>query len=862
MRDVMNLNRMACFVILLTLAASALAFQSPLELSAEPARAYSGQEVGIPLLARLAQDSDIMAMLMEVRFDAEIFEAKEPGAGRATDSMERNSRVIEGRKQRILLFSDQIQALSAGNFLDLGFKIKPDAPAGQYPIQIEVVELLTTDGKHTEPHVVVQSEIEVLQNNAPLSVNLEARTTKNTPIGPLHPDVEDPDSGDSHTFRVVSPAQSGQVTTSGNAVFFSPREGFTGEDAFELEARDRGSLTVRGWCKITVLDADHTPPAFDWQAPGKVFRDQPATFKVNLARAEQVRLFWDFGDGVQEVESTNDQELSRNHLYRSVGTYQPRIIVQGENGASSMKFGKIQVALESQPVEGLGVQWLGGQKARLTWTGGSLQGDALSHFLCRAEGISKRVAKETMQTEMVFEGLGQAGTYRFVVQPVYRDFGPGSETMVTAESLPHGNYRYHLAHLAKDPAWWTGVVLVNANRVENPVEFKAFDAPGNLVGIGALNRLAPMEKRVGVIETFFDEAILQKADRISVTSTWPLAGFELFGTKSLTNLAGIPLAETLAWQGTFPLSMADAETWAGLGIVNPSLSESVAIRFTGHLADGTPVAAPNPLVLKAKEKRSVLLQDLFGETWHSAIQQLAMQAPLPVQMFQLWGDRGGFNALNGSLLLDSSATKFLLVDWGEDHVLRLSNPNEVSADVQIEWVDDQGLVRKELETQLAGTQTLAFAAEDLGWEHPGYLRVQGSAPLHGSVRLDRQNENGDPMQDVVNGQSQPTTGLVFPHIASNEVWNTDLMLINASDSTKTGLWKAYDLNGGLVESVGQTIAAHARIHTTAEDLFAKPDQVKFVVFEGDGPHFIGQFMYYNRPGQGQVLASIPAFSMK
>jgi len=862
MRDVMNLSRMACLASLLTLAPVALAFQSAPELSAESARAYSGQEVGIPLVARLAQNGDIMAMLVEVRFDAEIFEAKEPGAGRATGSMERNSRVIDGRKQRILLFSDQIQALSAGNFLDLGFRIKPDAPAGQYPIQIEVVELLTTDGKHAEPHVVVQSEIEVLQNHAPTSVNLETRTTKNTPIGPLHPVVEDPDSGDSHTFRVVSPALFGQVTISGNAVFFSPREGFTGEDTFELEARDRGSLTVRGWCKVTVLDVDHTPPAFDWQAPGKVFRDQPATFKLNLERPEQVRVFWDFGDGVHEVESTNDPELSRNHLYRSVGTFETRIIVQGENGASSMKSGEIQVALESQPVEGLGVQWLGGQKARLTWTGGSLQGDALSHFLCRAEGISKRVAKETMQTEMVFEGLGQPGTYRFVVQPVYRDFGPGSETRITAENLPHDTYRYHLAHLAKDPAWWTGVVLVNANPVENSVEFKAFDAVGNLVGIGALNRLAPMEKRVGVIESFFDEAVLQKADRFSVTSTRPLAGFELFGTKSLTNLAGIPLSEALAWQGTFPMSGADAETWAGLGIVNPSQSESVAIRFTCHLADGTPVAAPNPLVLKAKEKRSVLVQDLFGETWHSGIQHLAMQAPLPVQMFQLWGDRGGFNALNGSLLLDSGATKFLLADWGEGHVLRLSNSNEVSVTARIEWVDDRGLVREVLETQLAGTQTLAFAAEDLGWEHPGYLRVHGSAPLQGSVRLDRQNENGDPMQDVVNGQSQPAFSLVFPHIASNAVWNTDLMLINTSDSTGTGLWKGYDLKGGLVESVGQTVAANARIHTAAEELFAKPDQIKVVVFEGDGPHFIGQFMYYNRPGQGQVLAAIPAFSMK
>jgi len=101
--------------------------------------------------------------------------------------------------------------------------------------------------------------------------------------------------------------------------------------------------------------------------------------------------------------------------------------------------------------------------------------------------------------------------------------------------------------------------------------------------------------------------------------------------------------------------------------------------------------------------------------------------------------------------------------------------------------------------------------------------------------------------------------LYYPHIASIGVWETEICVINTSDSqTINGLFKAYSDAGELVtETEDVTLPPHGRREITVGDEFTDPAGIGYIIFESDSDNVIGYTKFYTA---GKYRVAIPAVS--
>ncbi|HOO89534.1 MAG TPA: hypothetical protein PLA74_01795 [Syntrophales bacterium] len=107
--------------------------------------------------------------------------------------------------------------------------------------------------------------------------------------------------------------------------------------------------------------------------------------------------------------------------------------------------------------------------------------------------------------------------------------------------------------------------------------------------------------------------------------------------------------------------------------------------------------------------------------------------------------------------------------------------------------------------------------------------------------------------------SDSSTKLYFPHVASTTVWETELCVINTSDSQSlTGTFKAYNNAGVHVsEDVAVTLTPHGRREITVGDEFTGPAGIGYIIFESDRGTVSGYTKFYR---EGQYRVAIPATS--
>ena len=111
---------------------------------------------------------------------------------------------------------------------------------------------------------------------------------------------------------------------------------------------------------------------------------------------------------------------------------------------------------------------------------------------------------------------------------------------------------------------------------------------------------------------------------------------------------------------------------------------------------------------------------------------------------------------------------------------------------------------------------------------------------------------------VVSG-SMTEVPLYFPHIASAETWETEICVINTSDTqTLNGVFKAYSDAGVLISEIDAvTLAPHARREITVGDEFTDPWNIGNIVFESDSNTVVGYTKFYI---EGQYRVAVPAVS--
>jgi len=100
--------------------------------------------------------------------------------------------------------------------------------------------------------------------------------------------------------------------------------------------------------------------------------------------------------------------------------------------------------------------------------------------------------------------------------------------------------------------------------------------------------------------------------------------------------------------------------------------------------------------------------------------------------------------------------------------------------------------------------------------------------------------------------------IYFPHIASNETWETEICIINTSSTTIDGTLKMYDKNGDPVSSDIQiSLNRNARKKIVVGEELSSPSEIKYVIFETGSENILGYTKFYQ---EGNCRVAIPAIS--
>ncbi len=95
-------------------------------------------------------------------------------------------------------------------------------------------------------------------NDAPTATTVTVLTLQGV-AATVTPSTSDPDSGDSHTYTLLTQPTAGTVVSNTTTLTFTPGTGQTGSDSFTFRATDSGGLTVDGTGTIIIGNVNDAP---------------------------------------------------------------------------------------------------------------------------------------------------------------------------------------------------------------------------------------------------------------------------------------------------------------------------------------------------------------------------------------------------------------------------------------------------------------------------------------------------------------------------------------------------------------------------------------------------------------------------
>ena len=114
----------------------------------------------------------------------------------------------------------------------------------------------------TNLSVVGAASVTVLAvNDPPVVADLSIFTSEDSASAPVTPGVTDPDTGDTHTFTIVTQPGRGLATVVGNQLVYAPDANFNGQDSFTFRATDSGGLSAVAAANVAVAPVPDAPSA-------------------------------------------------------------------------------------------------------------------------------------------------------------------------------------------------------------------------------------------------------------------------------------------------------------------------------------------------------------------------------------------------------------------------------------------------------------------------------------------------------------------------------------------------------------------------------------------------------------------------
>ncbi len=192
-------------------------------------------------------------------------------------------------------------------------------------------------------------------------------------------------------------------------------------------------------------------------------------------------------------------------------------------------------------------------------------------------------------------------------------------------------------HIADNDLWWTGVVMYNPSGVEAEMVLKAYDMDGTELGVETLY----LEGRGHKSDATGSLGLPAGTDWFHITADRPLTGFELFGKRNGSQLAGYTSVGIQRRNGVF--AKLERAGWTGIAFVNTT-GDPAAITLTARNDAGT-VIAEEILDLRPHEKIVDVAEGLFSSSIIGAT-YIRFESDRDVVGFQL-------NGAENDLMLDA-----------------------------------------------------------------------------------------------------------------------------------------------------------------------------------------------------------------
>jgi len=97
--------------------------------------------------------------------------------------------------------------------------------------------------------------------------------------------------------------------------------------------------------------------------------------------------------------------------------------------------------------------------------------------------------------------------------------------------------------------------------------------------------------------------------------------------------------------------------------------------------------------------------------------------------------------------------------------------------------------------------------------------------------------------------------LYFPHVASNNMWETEICLINKSANSLSGTISTYSANGARISGKSLFLRGYGRKAMIVGDEFSNPADIAYVIFSSDSEDVCAYTKFYQ---EGALRVAVPA----
>ena len=540
------------------------------------------------------------------------------------------------------------------------------------------------------------------------------------------------------------------------------------------------------------------------------------------------------GDDCDEIQRLYDLDL-KGFTFRLFGrTIGPEIDGLAINPQGDGTIVDCETLIESASVESLALVKLAPRRYQVSWQGGRIANREIEGY--RVEVFHNKGLLEsatTSATHVIFNELKDRKIYNVRVTPFHGDVdGPSAELNLRAvewEDLERDEERhsknrrtYRVPNIGADTQRWAGFAAVNGGDRAISLKMRAFDASGEL--LKKVN-LAPSLKpgsRLDIQPQSIFGNMMNRIAWFELKTTGPCS-FLALGGESHSAFC-IPVSDQVFSMGTVHMGHRHSPLQPELHIINPN-GEAAEVSFNiynynSELMDTFTKQIP------ARGAATISYHQLAPPnssglvTWTSnqplAVTEISQSQLMPEYQFTM--QQSGMGASSG-----------VLPFFGEFIQIHNTNAFEVSVNFEAYGSSGQLDIARTVTVPPMGSIIMdaihvlfSVNTEKAKGSHLS-LRYHAEAPVKVSLEIQPGEWGTNPimgnyMGDMVPAASHFGNRFIIPHFASDNRWNSQVVVVNASHAASQVTLTAYNKMGRKLGHVERDLAALGRTVFDAKTL--------------------------------------------